>query len=161
VNKGQILEAVRRALEQTLEERGCSVPVLAKALNVKQNRLYRILNDETQDVSLDLAIALFKLRNDSMDQVFDIRSPGALDVTIDQAADLLLKKVLEKFSGVLRLDDTGGTMSQHPVPADEIIGTHRATQAPIGATDFDALNDAATDLDRVAKSDAEEREKEA
>jgi len=111
VNKGQILEAVRRALEQTLEERGCSVPVLAKALNVKQNRLYRILNDETQDVSLDLAIALFKLRNDSMDQVFDIRSPGALDVTIDQAADLLLKKVLEKFSGVLRLDDTGGTMS--------------------------------------------------
>lgn len=161
VNKGQILEAVRTALAETLAERRWTAAMLAKQLNVEPKRLYRIINRESRDVPLSLAIALFKLRDASMDEAFDLREPGPMDAAIDQAADLLLQRLLEKFSGVLRPADTEGTISKHPAPADEIIGTHRATQAPIETTDFDALHDAAKDLDEVADSDTDTREKEA
>ena len=133
VNKGQIAGRIRKLVQQTLSVRGWRITQLAEALGLDNpHRLYRLHGGESQSVPFDIAIALYKLNQLSIDREFGILPEELPDIDtgsirraakvvhlLERLGDELLQLRESNTEGTLLVSDTDNVGDMNNVETSE------------------------------------------
>lgn len=132
VDKGQIANRIRELIQQTLATRSWRITQLAEAMGLDNpHQLYRLHGGESQSVPFDIAIALYRINQLSMDREFGILPEELPDIdtgSFRRAAKViyLLGQLGDELSQ-LRESDTEGTI---PIADTDNVGDTEDVKAP-------------------------------